>query len=605
MCGIAGYFGTRNIPRSTISSVLNKLKKRGPDSSNVKLWDAGWADSESPVNALFHTRLSIRDTRSIANQPMSNRTKDIWIVYNGEIYDWEQYKPELERNGVRFRTTGDTEFILHAYEAWGLGMLSKLRGMFAIAILDLRKRKLILIRDRMGLKPILFTKNTFNFGFASTTNALLPFLNDNEKELSTKGIEAYLAHRYIPAPLSIFKNIARLQNGHYLTYDLVKKKTKIVNYWQPEGMTGDWKSSLVQSTRIRTVSDRPVGLFLSGGIDSTVMASILSKTNHRDFVAFTASFSGSSLDEADLAKRTAKTYGFTHEIINIPKEINNEQFTNIISDLDEPIADPSCFPAWFLCKEASKVVKVVLGGDGGDELFAGYKRYKKHLRSEWRKDLRIPIKIRWKSRSRFGKIFSEISYPWREAYAYRFSGFPMPERALIQNIQPSQIQYWRGMEYKGSPKGVHHLLDIDRNNYLPEYVLRKGDLCGMSHGLEIRCPFLDHEFYQALIKIPDQERFTSPAKIPLHDFIKEASHILNVPKMGFNPPLETWLKFCWRERFSGLGGRLNKKTDGFLSSKGIDDYVSSFLDGESSLAERALQLLMLDESLTHLLSIES
>lgn len=603
MCGIAGFFGTRTISRQTISRSLRFLKKRGPDSSDVRVWGANWEDSESPVHALLHTRLSIRDTRSIANQPMSNKGKDIWIVYNGEIYDWEKYKPELEENGNKFRTTSDTEFILRAYEVWGEGMLSRLRGMFAIAILDLRQRKLILIRDRMGLKPILFTKNSSNFGFASTTNALLPFLSSKEKEISSKGVEAYLAHRYIPAPLSIFKGIARLENGHYLTYDLDKREVNIVNYWHPEMINDSWNESLIHSTKIRTVSDRPVGLFLSGGIDSTVIASILSKNNHRNFVAFTASFSGSKMDEAELAKQTAKTYGFRHHVVNIPKEISNDQFSEIISDMDEPFADPSCFPTWFLCREASDLVKVVLGGDGGDELFAGYKRYKKHLRSGWREDFQLPIKICWKSKSKLGKIMSEISYPWREAYSYRFSGFPMPERALIQNYPPSSIHYWRGVKSKNQKQRLKILLEIDSKNYLPEYVLRKTDLCGMSHGLEIRCPFLDQELYQTIIGMPDQDRFTSPPKYALYEFISDATHILNIPKMGFNPPLNNWLKSCWKERFSGLGKRLNDNTDGFLSSRGIDHYTSSFLSGQSSLSERVLQLLVLDESLIQLLMI--
>jgi asparagine synthase (glutamine-hydrolysing) len=602
MCGIAGFFGSTPVARNHIDQITSALAQRGPDAMHVMGWNEQWQTSDTPSNALIHTRLSIRDLRSVADQPMSNDSGNVWICYNGEVYGWESLKDELISRGFQFKTHSDTEFILHAYEAWGIDMISRLRGMFAIAIVDIQKQKAYLIRDRIGLKPLVYHHSTERFAFSSTIRGLIPALSDNEIRPSAQGIDAYLTHRYIPAPLTILDSAYRLENGHYLEYDLKTGGLQKHRYWTPEPKPGNWPATLDESIALRTVSDRPVGLFLSGGIDSTVLASRLAHEGHASqLTAFTARFSGSSMDESEVAAETAKALAIDHNIVEIPQDISNEQFSKIVSDLDDPFADPSSFPMWYLSAEASKHVKVVLGGDGGDEIFAGYKRYQKHLRSSWRKKVKLPGAPFTQVQGKLGKIYSEMTSTWQEAYALRFSGFTPAMRSQILNETPSEIVYWRDLDLANEQEtDLEQLLAIDMSNYLPEYILRKGDLCGMAHGLELRCPLLDHELYQQFIAMPDGERFTTPAKQALLPYSSPREEVFKIKKRGFNPPLSHWLLNCWKERYQGLGDRLHTSSNGIMNSAGINHIITQYLGGQNKLAEQVLQLLILDETLQEL-----
>jgi asparagine synthase (glutamine-hydrolysing) len=530
---------------------------------------------------------------------MSNDSGSLWICYNGEVYGWEPLKDELISRGFQFKTHSDTEFILHAYEAWGIEMISRLRGMFAIVIVDIKKQKSYLIRDRLGLKPLVYHHSAERFAFSSTIRGLIPALPDDALKPSAQGIDAYLTHRYIPAPLTILDSAYRLENGHYLEYDLNTGDLQKHRYWTPEPKPGNWSATLDESIALRTVSDKPVGLFLSGGIDSTVLASRLAHEGHASqLTAFTARFSGSSMDESEVAAETAKALAIDHNIVEIPQDISNEQFSKIVSDLDDPFADPSSFPMWYLSAEASKHVKVVLGGDGGDEIFAGYKRYQKHLRSEWRKKIKLPGAPFTQVQGKLGKIYSEMTSTWQEAYALRFSGFTPAMRLQILKETPTQIVYWRDLDLaKNQESPLEQLLTIDMANYLPEYILRKGDLCGMAHGLEVRCPLLDHELYQQFIAMPDDKRFTAPPKQALQPYSSPREEVFKIKKRGFNPPLSHWLLNCWKDRYEGLGDRLHINSNGIINPIGVDQLISEYFSGNYKLAEQVLQLLILDESL--------
>ena len=599
MCGIAGYFSDTPITRDRIDQITLALSQRGPDAHHIKSWNNEWQASDTACNALIHTRLSIRDLRSIADQPMSNEDESIWICYNGEVYGWEPIKEELISMGFSFKTHSDTEFILHAYEAWGIEMISRLRGMFAIAIVDIRTQKAYLVRDRLGLKPIVYHHSANIFAFSSTIRGLIPALSDDALKPSAQGIDAYLTHRYIPAPLTILDSAYRLENGHYLEYNLASGDLHKHRYWEPEPKPGDWPATLDESIDLRTVSDRPVGLFLSGGIDSTVLASRLTHEGHASqLTAFTARFSGSSMDESEVAVETANALGIEHNIVEIPKDISNEQFSRIVSDLDDPFADPSSFPMWFLSAEASRHVKVVLSGDGGDEVFAGYKRYNKHLRSSWRKKIKLPGTPFTQIKGKLGKIHSEMTSTWQEAYALRFSGFTPAMRSQILNQTPSKTVYWRDLDLaENLESGLEQLLTIDMANYLPEYILRKGDLCGMAHGLELRCPLLDHELYQKFIAMPADIRFSTPPKQALLPYSSPREEVFKIKKRGFNPPLSHWLLNCWKERYEGLGVRLHSRSDGIINPAGVNHIITQYQAGQHKLAEQVLQLLILDESL--------
>ncbi len=579
MCGIAGYFGHREVPESVGRAILDALRPRGPDAQH--------SVALSPTSALFSTRLSIRDPRPIADQPMCNDAKDLWLCYNGEVYGWE----EDARLLGDFKTRGDTEFILRAYEKWGIDFLSRLRGMFAIALLDLRRRTLLLVRDRMGLKPLVYYHEGEEFAFGSTVRSVLPYVPASRRAFSPLGIDAYLAHRYVPAPRTIFEHIRRLENGHYLSFDLTSGKLSKERHWRPGANSRrGFRETLEESVRLRTVADRPVGIFLSGGVDSTTVASSLARQGFRNIEAYTAAFPGSEMDESAQAARVAERIGLPHHIVPITQDLGRD-FERFVADMDEPFADPSAVPLWYLSRETTRSVKVVLCGDGGDELFAGYKRYAKHLRSSWRKRFRLPVG------GGLGRWLEELGLPWTEAYALRFSGMAP---SLRQRLQPSwrlpQVTYWRDVPGEFDDP-LQALLDVDMSNYLPEYILRKGDLCTMAHGLEARAPLLDHCLYEETLALPRERRFTRPPKLFLKEVCPVGAELglFEQKKRGFNPPLEDWIRRDLAPRLPELGGRLERLTAGQVGAEPVAEFVR-----DSKSAEQILQLAILDESLRQL-----
>lgn len=603
MCGIAGFFAHRQVGPEIIRQMFHSLQRRGPDAQHAMLWNEQFSPTSGAAhNALLHTRLSIRDPRPEADQPMHNDAKDIWICYNGEVYGWEKDAQRLANEGFKFRTRSDTEFILNAYQAWGLdALLPKLRGMFALVILDLRTRKLHLIRDRMGLKPLIYYWASGEFAFGSTVRSVLPFLPKQERALSEEGIDAYLAHRYIPAPRTLFKNIQRLENGYRLCLDIDTTKLEKQRYWYPQPLEGNWREALDDAISLRTASDRPVGVFLSGGVDSAVIAARLSTLGYGNIKTFTAGFPNTTYDESAEAAALARQLGMPNQCIPIEHDLKRD-FSTLVRDLDEPFADPSAIPTWYLARETVRQATVVLGGDGGDELFGGYKRYRQHVRSAWRRGLRTPfVGSRSLQLSRFHKLKAESALSWEEAYALRFSGFAPWQRAALQpDIKMIHNVYWR-VNSASSNDPMTTMLQMDLDNYLPEYILRKADLCTMAHGLELRAPLLDHVFVQHILGIDTRERFTNPAKRLLVSAAPEATDALNRKKRGFNPPLSQWLSRDLSEHMDELGSRLSVRSNGQMDATVVREVVTRYDRGENHFAEQLLQLLILDESLGQLI----
>ncbi|MHB8252754.1 MAG: asparagine synthase (glutamine-hydrolyzing) [Acidiferrobacter sp.] len=601
MCGIGGFVGQRVVRPEQSVAMLAALAQRGPDANRAMLWNANFAeDREHPTAGLLHARLSIRDPRPDADQPMTNARGDIWICFNGEVYGYEADRAELIRQGYVFRTQSDTEFLLYAYEAWGDAFVERLRGMFAVVILDLRRRRLLALRDRLGLKPLLYYWDGKNFAFASTLRALLPYL-DGRARMAPDAIDAYLAHRYIPAPLTLVQDVQRLANGTRLIWEFgAGGIPDVTRYWHPRPSSADFRSTLDEAIVLRTASDRPVGLFLSGGIDSAVVAQSLVRQGYTNITAFTATFPGSAYDEGPQAARMAAALGLAHRAIPVEPRLA-EDFDQIVQDLDEPFADPSALPLWYLARAASQEVKVVLGGDGGDELFAGYKRYQQHLRSRWRGSLTLSFSydgLPWEKPARWRE---ELGLPWQSAYVLRFSGLsPAVRRYLQPDLPRAPAVYWR--DFPSSQRGLKALLDIDFANYLPEYILRKGDLCTMAHGLELRAPLLDHRLVEAVIGLPDKRRFQRPAKglLVATCAVCQQEGLLTAKKRGFSPPLGAWLRGELAPRLPGLGERLAVATNGQLHAGRTDTLVSAFRGGFDKLAEPVYQLLVLDVALRSL-----
>ena len=598
MCGIGGFFAQQPVAPQLARAIQAALRPRGPDAEHAVGWDAGLAPAQGAWhNALIHARLSIIDPRPLADQPMANERGDVWIVYNGEVYDWERHAGELRAAGHAFRTRADTEFILHGYEAWGIDkLLANLRGMFAFAIVDLRRGKAYLARDRMGEKPLVYAHLGEELVFGSLVRAVLPYLPPAKRELSPEGIDAYLAHRYIPAPRTVYRHIQRLENGHYLEFDLRTRRLAKQRYWQPQPAAGSWLEALDESVRMRTVADRPLGLFLSSGVDSTVIASRLAAQQLTQYRSYTAAFPGTPMDESELAAQTAATLGLAQSKVVVPQRVDQD-FSRIVAALDEPFADPSSVPTWYLAREVSKEVKVVLAGDGGDELFAGYKRIGQHMRTAWRRGWRLPLAVGRALDAR--KLAAELAMDWESAYALRFSGFAPAQRAFLQG-RSVPFTYWRAPDHEARD-ARDALLAIDYANYLPEYILRKSDLCTMAHGLEARAPFLDHHFVQRVLALPPHERYTRPPKQVLGSALDpRLTEVLRRKKRGFNPPLREWLRVGLAARYEGLGARLARTSAGQLDAAAVDRFARHYRDGAEQAAEQVLQLLILDESLAQL-----
>lgn len=609
MCGIAGFFGAETVAPDRVERMLSALRRRGPDAQRVQRFDAQFGrlegDSAAP-NALIHARLSIIDPRPEADQPMASDDGQVWLCYNGEVYDWQRHADDLKARGVRFRTRSDTEFILRGYEAWGIeALLPRLRGMFAFVIVDLRSRTVHAVRDRLGLKPLVYSHGPHGFGFASTVRALLPWVPASSRALDPVALDAFLAHRYVPAPATVIRGIRRLEPAHRLQYDLGSGRLACHRWWSAREEAGsdsrDWHEVLDEAIRLRTVADRPVGVFLSGGIDSSTVAARLAALGHRDLATFTAGFDDPRFDESAAAARIASALGIPNRRVAIPSAIA-DSFDRIVADLDEPFADPSAFPTWHLARGTTNHVKVVLGGDGGDELFAGYKRIGRHLRSRWRGALRLPIPClpdatgrgvrKWCDRMRMG---------WLPAYATSFSGMTPGQRLFLQ---PDGLRVpahaWRMPDLQGLD-AREKLLEIDLANYLPEYILRKGDLCTMAHGLELRLPLLDHRWVGRVLSMPRAQRFTDPPKRLLASAATglESLRLLDGPKRGFNPPLRNWLRRDLVDRLDSLGERLDALTASQLRADRVRGMATAHAH-DARLDESMLSLLVLATSLAQM-----
>ena len=359
---------------------------------------------------------------------------------------------------------------------------------------------------------------------------------------------------------------------------------------------------LDDAIRMRTVADRPLGLLLSAGIDSGVLACRLAALGYASSQTFTAAFPQSGNDESVDALATAQRLGFSNLAVPMPVHIGDD-FDRVVADLDEPFADPSSFPTWALARETTRHVKVVLAGDGGDELLGGYKRYAKHVRTGWRRGVVLP----WArgagtlSRGSWARITDEISADWRSSYVLRFSGLMPRERRFIAPDTPPRAQYWR-MPPDTGKRDLAALTEIDRLNYLPDYILRKSDLCTMAHGLELRAPLIDHRFVETVFALTDARRFTTTPKRLFAEALAPIADLQHFTKKkrGFNPPLSDWLRVDLSPRLPDLGSRLAALTSGQLSANNVDAMVALWQREGSRLDEQILQLLILDESLRQL-----
>lgn len=561
MCGISGVinYGNSTDTESLIQSMNKVLAHRGPDG-------AGFFQHENVV--IGHTRLAIIDLSASANQPLFNEDRTVAVVFNGEIYNFQELRQTLTKLGHRFATKTDSEVIVHAWEEYGADCVNHFRGMFAFCILDTAKKELFLGRDRLGKKPLYFSFNRSNFAFSSEIKALLQ-LPDVSNEIDPVSLGEFASYGYYTGTRSIYKSVRKIPPGSCITINYREKPEAISpqRYWKVSLASNqqcsdqEWlarlDATLTEAVRLRMVSDVPVGAFLSGGIDSSLITAYMAKVSPGRVKTFTIGFHEASHDESRYAQAVADYLGTEHTMEVVSPDALS-LLPEIMEAYDEPFGDFSAIPTFYLCKMTKKEVTVALSGDGGDELFLGYDRY--HL---GRNINNISTLIGLPGRkivaglarsfsygSRMRRFFEALSLNGPELYNY-LAGFRQERLSLLRpdivNQMPPngstsiQADY---AEYGAAPLPMPFQY-CDINNYLPEDILYKVDRASMHHSLEVRCPLLDHEFVELAATMPTSLNVSGgKGKRILRHLAGTMlpSTLLDRPKQGFGMPLKKWFK---------------------------------------------------------------
>ncbi len=638
MCGIAGIFNHKGrVSYPEIGAMLDSIRHRGPDDSGAALFNSGaalyWTDEQRgsipPRHdfdlALGHVRLSIIDVSSAGHQPMSTPENDVWITYNGEVFNYQELRKELEGRGYVFRSNTDTEVVLYSYKEFGEACIERFRGFFAFCIYDLAGKKLFLARDRLGLKPLKYYWDGSSFIFASELKAILS-LREVPRVADLQAIDRFLAFRYVLPPFTGVKNIFKLPSGCSLTLSLddPSKGPVIRRYWLarftpktelPYLEARDRTMDLLEEAiRIRLFSDVPLGIFLSGGIDSSVIVALLRRHYDGEIRTFSVGFSEAKFDERRYARMVAGRYKTNHTefLVELKPE---EDLRRIVRHFDEPFADPSAVPSFYLAREAATHVKTILNGDGGDELFAGYKRYFIHRRN--RAVDYLPGFVRGASRllsgglppgadksrgwGKVGRLLESISGDSVSTYALRFSALSSRARANLYK-DPACVPAPNGwpaetlelLASSGASDLTERLMAIDQTTSLPEDILMKSDMAGMAHGLESRSPFLDHLFVEWANRLPMAFKAGMKGKRLLRDAMRGElpDEILDRKKAGFNPPLATWMRTFLREEAGKY--LLSGESPLRLFNKAVmKEMLEIHLSGRSNLSEPLWSLLVL------------
>jgi asparagine synthase (glutamine-hydrolysing) len=608
MCGIAGILSLTEEPllKDLLKRMCEVLRHRGPD-------DHGIFISKGPGASLCHTRLSIIDLVG-GHQPMPNEDQTIWITYNGEIYNFEELRKLLIKKGHIFRTLSDTEVILHMYEEEGIQCVRYLRGMFAFAIWDEDKRSLYLARDRVGKKPLSYFWDGKRFIFASETKAILQH-PEVPREPNLEALEPFLAFLYVPPELSMFKGIKKLPPAHWLHFKEGHIRTQ--RYWEPRPKLTDKPSkqlqqeiteTLTESVKIRLVSDVPLGAFLSGGIDSSIVVGLMSKVSSERVKTFSVGFEESGYSELRYARLVAERFNTDHhEFIVRPNAV--EILPKLIWHYDEPFGDSSSVPTYYVSKMTSQHVKVALSGDGGDELFAGYPRYQaiKYLR--WLKKLPIVIleilgecgkilKTEGKA-LRALRLLKGLNMPLSDVYTDLVSTFKKEHRGkiLLEDIPTHVCQpIVEGFERcKADPITAAGYTDL--LTYLPHDLLTKVDIASMANSLEVRCPFLDHNVITLALKIPSNLKLKgTKTKYILKGAFKDLlpEPILKRGKMGFGVPLQIWFRGKLREFLCDVILSRSAYQRGYFKMGYVRRLVQEHLKGIADHSQRLWVLLNLE-----------
>jgi len=578
MCGITGAVWNdpaQAIDAETLRRMTDVLRHRGPD-------DQGQYRSEFqlrpgrealPGAALGHRRLAVIGLVG-GRQPMANEDETVWMVVNGEIYNYRELRRRLEGAGHHFRSDSDSEVIVHLYEDLGPDMLAHLDGMFALAVWDARKGLLLLARDRLGKKPLVYRHEPNRLLFASELKSLLE-VPGVPREIDPRALDEYFTYQYVPHPRTILRGIAKLPPAHYLVYrggDLAMGR-----YWDPDfnaetdrphdALVEELRETLTEAVRTRLQSDVPLGAFLSGGVDSTIIVGLMQKLSPEPVRTFSIGFPVAEYDETRYARLAATQLGTVHEEFRVePQAV--DILDKLVWHFDEPFADSSAVPTWYVAQMTRQHVTVALTGDGGDELFAGYPRYRAVQLADWFERLpapvrgvvagrfwqKLPASPRQKSAVRRWKRFVEVlrQSPLRR-YLDWISIFNEARRAelysdnllaRLPNIDPIEW-LWAAAARSAARDPVTMISLTDLVTYLPCDLMTKVDIASMAHSLECRQPFLDHRVVELAARIPLRYKLRRGRgkRILLETFADVLPRaIRRRSKMGFGVPLDAWFR---------------------------------------------------------------
>lgn len=602
MCGIAGVVGEKDdssIDRGLIRRMCQTIIHRGPDDEGVFVKNG---------SGLGMRRLSVIDL-SGGRQPVFNEDRTIWVVFNGEIYNFRDLRHELENRGHRFYTHSDTEAIVHLYEDMGADCVKKLRGMFAFALFDERHRRLLLARDRLGKKPLHYAFAKGRLYFASEIKSILAVA----PELATinpRSLLEYFYFGYIPDPATAFRAIHKLPPGNLLEFE--SGEIHLRQYWDlpqygtyspasEQACLDELEEKLTEAVRLRLIADVPLGALLSGGTDSSTIVAIMARCSTVPVKTFSIGFRQADFDERPFARMVAAKFGTEHhELVLEPNVVETTQ--KLARSLEEPFGDSSMLPTFFVSSIAREHVTVVLSGDGGDEAFGGYDRYRIHLQSRLR--YQVPhwagrLYRDWVyDRLPFGapgrNLAYSISLPWPERYIEAVSLLPYQRNfhvlahdfvgAFSNGADPRNI-FREHLSNAPADDPLSRVLYLDTKTYLPGDILTKVDRMSMAVSLEVRVPMLDHVFLEWVTSLAPHWKMNSRGQkyilTRLAERVGVPPEVLQRPKQGFALPLVHWMRHELRELLIGV--LLDERTlqRGYFNGHGIRHLLNEFLCGHS------------------------
>ncbi len=643
MCGIAGILLKRGSPLDpeVLLRMTRTLSHRGPDEEGYVVdpapqggrWPAqaplrrppaahaAAPAAGGPVVGLGHRRLSIIDLAS-GQQPLCNEDGTVWITFNGEIYNYTSIREGLQARGHAFRTASDTEMIVHAYEEWGAECLQRFRGMFAFAIWDARTRKLFLARDRLGKKPLFFADEPDRFLFGSEMKAILA-APGVDRSIDPTALSDYLSFLYVPAPKSILRSVRKLPAGHYAVVG--EGGVEVRRYWdlsfhsRPEIPVARAEEEILalldEATRIRLMSEVPLGAFLSGGVDSSAVVAFMARHSGRPVVTSSVAFREEEFDESEHAQRIATLFGTDHNVYRVtPQEA--EVVERLAWHYDEPFADSSAVPTYYVSQTARQRVTVALSGDGGDENFAGYRRYQSFAREHRIRTL-VPAPLRplvfglvrgwYRALPGFHRgrdFFGNVTLAPAESYARSMMAFGdgEKERALAPGLRGELAGYSSAEAflklYREAPADdwLSRLLYVDVKTYLCDDILTKVDRASMAVSLEVRCPLLDHLFMEYVAGLPASWKLRGANGKQV--FKKALERVLPREtlyrsKMGFGVPVGAWFRGALREfaREAILEGQATRR---WLDVAYVTGLWERHQSGERDETNRLWSLFMLN-----------